>query len=122
MSRAMVTTKRVQVLAATLLFGASIAVGSGCGHEVSETDPEAAGGGGNDGGGCEGADCPVACPSESPNDDQVKGIVDLHCSDIGSQCSSLGANNGCGYCSVTCSENGWKATDQELCHPAPFGC
>ena len=64
---------------------------------------------------------PVACPSEAQFTDSI--VIDL----VGQGCAQLAevcaSNNGCGGCSVTCSNLGiWASTNAELCFSIGGSC
>ena len=93
-----------------------LAVAAACGDDGpnGSTSTSTGGTGGSGSAGGDGAGgAPVACHSGGL-DDYIKELVGKPCSEEAEVCES---NNGCGGCSVTCTDGVWTSTNGNLSCP-----
>lgn len=88
-----------------------------CGGKVVVDGAAGIGGAGGAGGA---PATPVACPSEAQfTDSIVMELVGQSCAPANEICAS---NNGCGGCSVTCTNGVWTSTNPDLCFSIGGAC
>jgi hypothetical protein len=94
-----------------------VAVGVGCGAKTIDPGTGGKGSGGGLGGSTSGD--LATCPSGGPQDQEIMDRVGQPCTTADQTCAS---NNGCGGCSVTCTNGVWTSTSAELCYSVGGAC